>query len=99
MARRFIRVAHCEAVAGTGTGHMSGDPARYAQAKAHGGFIFPDSDQRLLGDADLKGMSLVELRLARNEIYARRGRFLSTRRWPVIFRNFPGITRSRSTWI
>ena len=46
-----------------------------SQAKAHGGFIFPDSDQRLLGDADLKGMSLVELRLARNEIYARRGRF------------------------
>jgi hypothetical protein len=45
------------------------------QAKAHGGFIFPDSDQRLLGDADLQGMSLVELRLARNEIYARRGRF------------------------
>jgi YARHG domain/TIR domain len=46
-----------------------------SQAKAHGGFIFPDSDQRLLGDADLKGMPLVELRLARNEIYARRGRF------------------------
>jgi hypothetical protein len=46
-----------------------------SQAKAHGGFIFPDSDQRLLGDADLKGMPLVELRLARNEIFARRGRF------------------------
>jgi len=46
-----------------------------AQAKAHGGFIFPDSDQRFLGEADLKGLSLAELRVARNEIFARRGRF------------------------
>ena len=46
-----------------------------SQAKAHGGFILPDSDQRLLGDADLKDMPLIELRLARNEIFARRGRF------------------------
>jgi hypothetical protein len=46
-----------------------------ARAKAHGGFILPDSDQRLLGDEDLKGLSPIELRIARNEIYARRGRF------------------------
>jgi hypothetical protein len=46
-----------------------------ARAKAHGGFIFADSDQRLLGEEDLKGLSSTELRIARNEIYARHGRF------------------------
>lgn len=46
-----------------------------AKAKAHNGFILPDSDQRLLGEDDLKGLSPLELRIARNEIYARRGRF------------------------
>jgi hypothetical protein len=46
-----------------------------ARAKAHGGFILPDSDQRLLGYEDLKDLSPIELRIARNEIYARRGRF------------------------
>jgi YARHG domain/TIR domain len=60
-----------------------------SQAKAHGGFIFPDSDQRLLGDADLKGMSLVELRLARNEIFARRGRFFVDQTLAGYFSQFP----------
>jgi hypothetical protein len=46
-----------------------------ARAKAHGGFIFADSDQRLLGEEDLNGLSSTELRIARNEIYARHGRF------------------------
>jgi hypothetical protein len=50
-------------------------PEITARAKQHGGFIFPDSDQRLLGEQDLKGLSLLELRIARNEIFARRGRF------------------------
>jgi hypothetical protein len=44
-------------------------------AKAHGGFIFADSDRRLLGEDELKGLSVTELRVARNEIYARHGRF------------------------
>jgi hypothetical protein len=59
------------------------------QAKAHGGFILPDSDQRLLGDADLKGLPLVELRLARNEIYARRGRFFVDQTLANYFSQFP----------
>lgn len=45
------------------------------RAKAQGGYIFPDSDSRLLGESDLKAMSTDELRVARNEIYARHGRF------------------------
>ena len=38
------------------------------------GMIIPDSDSRKLTDDDLKGLSADELRIARNEIYARRGR-------------------------
>ena len=56
------------------------DPAEItAWAKQHGGYIFPDSDQRLLSEQDFKGMSPVELRIARNEIYARRGQFFVDR--------------------
>ncbi|MCR5094586.1 MAG: YARHG domain-containing protein [Lachnospiraceae bacterium] len=37
-------------------------------------FIFYDSDQRYLTKADLRGLDADECRIARNEIYARRGR-------------------------
>ena len=37
-------------------------------------WIFPDSSERLLTQADIEGMSKEQLRLARNEIYARHGR-------------------------
>lgn len=37
-------------------------------------YILPDSSTRLLTEADLAGLSKEELRLARNEIYARHGR-------------------------
>lgn len=51
-------------------------PASVVQrAKAHDGFLFPDSDRRFLAEADLKDMSAIELRIARNEIFARHGRF------------------------
>ncbi len=38
------------------------------------GYIIPDSNSRYLSVSDLKGLSSSELRLARNEIYARHGR-------------------------
>jgi YARHG domain-containing protein len=38
-------------------------------------FILPESSSRTLTDADLKGMTVDQLRFARNEIYARKGRF------------------------
>jgi hypothetical protein len=41
-------------------------------------FIFPDSDTRLLTLADLQGRSSDELRIARNEIFARRGRYFNS---------------------
>lgn len=37
-------------------------------------FIFYDSDQRYLTKADLRGLNAEDCRIARNEIYARRGR-------------------------
>lgn len=40
-------------------------------------FMIPDSDQRSVTEADLAGMSLAELRIARNEIFARHGRQFS----------------------
>jgi hypothetical protein len=44
------------------------------QSAPKAGFLFIDSDRRLLTAADLRGLSKAELRNARNEIYARRGR-------------------------
>ena len=41
------------------------------------GYIFYDSDTRYLTNADLKGLSSWELKIARNEIYARRGRLFN----------------------
>lgn len=45
----------------------------YAQINVNG-FVFQDSDSRYLTVADLRLLSDQELRIARNEIYARRGR-------------------------
>ena len=44
------------------------------QSAPKAGFLFADSDRRLLTAEDLRGLSKPELRNARNEIYARRGR-------------------------
>lgn len=41
---------------------------------AETGYIFPDSSERLLTEADVQGLSQWELKIARNEIYARHGR-------------------------
>jgi YARHG domain/TIR domain len=59
-----------------------------ARARTQGGFIFADSDQRLLGEDELKGLSLTELRVARNEIYARRGRFFVDQKLSGYFSQF-----------
>ncbi len=44
-------------------------------AGAQSGFIFPDSDTRLLSLNEVTGLSKEQLRIARNEIFARRGRY------------------------
>ena len=45
-----------------------------APAFAGDGFIISDSNTRLLVSSDLAGLTTAQLRIARNEIYARRGR-------------------------
>lgn len=50
-------------------------PPTQAPATQGDGFIFPDSHQRLLGVAELRRLSPEQLRIARNEIFARRGRY------------------------
>ena len=49
-----------------------------APAKPGSDFIFPDSDSRLLASSELGGLSKDDLRIARNEIFARRGRYFSS---------------------
>lgn len=70
-------------LAGQGQGTGMGVPA---QAPAQGGapaggyqdYILPDSSTRSLTSADIAGLSKEQLRIARNEIYARHGRMFST---------------------
>ncbi|MFN5037032.1 MAG: YARHG domain-containing protein [Bradyrhizobium sp.] len=56
---------------------------------APSGFIFPDSDRRLLTPADLRRLSRDELRIARNEIFARRGRYFDSADLKAYFSRFP----------
>jgi Caspase domain/YARHG domain len=53
-------------------------PAVPPPAQPRSDFIFPDSDRRLLTSNDLRGLSKDDLRIARNEIFARRGRYFSS---------------------
>lgn len=52
-------------------------------------FIFSDSDNRLLTSDDLRRLSKEELRIARNEIFARRGRYFSSPDLTERFNKFP----------
>jgi hypothetical protein len=59
-------------------------------------FIFPDSDTRLLTPGDLQGHSKDELRIARNEIFARRGRYFNS---PDLVARFSGFAwYAPTTW-
>jgi uncharacterized caspase-like protein len=49
-----------------------------SSARAQSDFLLADSDTRLLTSNDLKGLSKDDLRIARNEIFARRGRYFSS---------------------
>jgi hypothetical protein len=57
--------------------------------QADPGFVFPDSDRRYLTPADLAGLPASRLRVARNEIFARRGRFFQSADLDRYFRRFP----------
>ncbi|MEZ5669499.1 MAG: YARHG domain-containing protein [Alphaproteobacteria bacterium] len=73
--RRADRFGELQAFFGTGQtqgGTAPTAPSTTAPA-ATGGFVIADSDVRLLTHAELAALSPSQLRLARNEIYARHG--------------------------
>ncbi|WP_213742409.1 YARHG domain-containing protein [Bradyrhizobium sp. dw_411] len=51
-------------------------------------FIIPDSDRRVLSIGDLRKLSKDELRIARNEIFARRGRYFDAADLKARFERF-----------
>ena len=60
-------------------------------------FIFADSDRVRLNPGMLRALTPAQLRLARNEIYARRGRFSAIPHWPNISAASPGIAPMHGT--
>ncbi|UWP59120.1 YARHG domain-containing protein [Ruminococcus gauvreauii] len=52
-------------------------PAQEPDDSAGGDYVIPDSSSRQLDSSDLSGLSEWELRVARNEIYARHGRMFN----------------------
>lgn len=79
----------------------SSDHAELTVARPQSDFLIADSDKRILTRADLAGFSKEQLRIARNEIYARRGRFFKSDDLKAYFSKFawykpytwnPGLT-------
>jgi hypothetical protein len=64
-------------------------PTVPSRAATNSGFIFPDSDRRILSKDDLQGLSATELRFARNEIYARHGHIFVDQSLAKYFEQFP----------
>jgi hypothetical protein len=62
----------------------AGRPSTHTDNK----LIFPDSDRRLLRVAEVQGLSSYQLRIARNEIYARRGRYFKDEALTAHFSQF-----------
>lgn len=54
-----------------------------------GGLIFPDSHLRRLTVIELVRLNRARLRIARNEIYARKGRFFKSKDLKIYFSRFP----------
>jgi hypothetical protein len=53
------------------------------------GYLFPDSDRRYLTRAELSRLSSDQLRIARNEIYARKGRYFKDQQLAAYFGRMP----------
>jgi hypothetical protein len=69
---------------------------RAENSAASSDFVFPDSDRRLLTPAELNGLSPAQLRIAKNEIFARRGRYFESADLKAYFGHFPWY--SPNTW-
>ena len=78
---RIVDIEHLVAAFGPGgplEAAPSGAPPSTGPKPAVEGMIFPDSSERLLAAAELEPLTRAQLRLARNEIYARRGRIFDS---------------------
>jgi hypothetical protein len=64
-------------------------PPVAAPPRGNPDFIFPDSSSRLLTVAELQPLSKDNLRIARNEIFARRGRYFQSPDLIAYFGRFP----------
>ena len=53
---------------------LYGEPKEKETEEKTADYIIPDSDSKMLTDADVAGLSLKEINYAKNEIYARHGR-------------------------
>ncbi len=53
---------------------LYGEPKETETEEKNADYIIPDSDSKMLTDADVAGLSLKEINYAKNEIYARHGR-------------------------
>lgn len=65
-------------------------------ANLDAGFIFSDSDRRRLTAGELRGLSSEQLRIARNEIYARKGRYFKDETLRAHFSQFSWYRPDRS---
>ena len=61
------------------------DSDNYSDSSEENGYVLPDSAKRKLKKSDLKGLSKEELRIARNEIYARHGRMFDDKKLQKYF--------------
>ncbi len=57
----------------------------YSDSSEENEYVLPDSAKRKLKKSDLKGLSKEELRIARNEIYARHGRMFDDKKLQKYF--------------
>lgn len=64
---------------------LSEDSDNYADSSEENEYVLPDSAKRKLKKSDLKGLSKEELRIARNEIYARHGRMFDDKKLQKYF--------------
>jgi hypothetical protein len=71
-------------------------PTAPVAARTQSDFIFSDSDSRMLSSEELRRLSKDELRVARNEIFARRGRFFNSPDLTARFSRFAWY--SPNTW-
>ncbi len=89
------------ATAGPATSILSPAPSpvpttSITAARTQSDFIFPDSNSRRLSSEELRHLSKDELRIARNEIFARRGRFFNSPDLTARFNRFAWY--SPHTW-